>query len=184
MTPTSRGRISWRGRWRSSRKSLYVDETTMWMRQQCGWMAVISRRSPGPFPSSSLSVARERPPHVASHQVHSLCNMRLIGADSIFHFDEIWDGIPDGFVAQDRRQLGASCKKNSARDKPSTLERCISVPSRLPLSLSLLPLVIVIVTTTFCCHYRLLSPFLLTVAASVAAPIRFTTHKHKLRAVK
>jgi hypothetical protein len=56
--------------------------------------------------------------YVACHQLHGLCNLRVISSDAIFYFSEIWDGIPENAAVKDRRrQLGAACKKHAARDK-------------------------------------------------------------------
>jgi hypothetical protein len=56
--------------------------------------------------------------YVACHQLHGLCNLRVISSDAIFYFQEIWDGIPDDLPAKERRrQLGAACKMHAARDK-------------------------------------------------------------------
>ncbi len=56
--------------------------------------------------------------YVACHPSHGLCNLRVISSDAIFYFQEIWDGVPDGLSAKERRrQLGAACKMHAARDK-------------------------------------------------------------------
>lgn len=56
--------------------------------------------------------------YVACHQVHAVCNMRLVTGDTIFFFQEIWDGIPDDITTKERRRrLGAACKRLAARDK-------------------------------------------------------------------
>ena len=56
--------------------------------------------------------------YVACRQLHGLCNMRVVPADDIFYFSEIWEGIPNNVNIKERRTLlGAECKKHAARDK-------------------------------------------------------------------
>ena len=69
--------------------------------------------------------------YVACNQLHGLCNMRVITTDSIFYFQEIWDGIPEGLEVKERRsQVGASVKKHAARDKRPPQRALIPISSK------------------------------------------------------
>ena len=70
--------------------------------------------------------------YVACKQLHGLCNMRLIPAETIFYFLEIWEAIPGGVNTKERRrELGAACKRHAARDKKPPQRAQIAISASL-----------------------------------------------------
>ncbi|MCJ1435723.1 hypothetical protein MMC27_005098 [Xylographa pallens] len=81
-------------------------------------------------PTTDLVVHGSIKYYVACHQLHGLCNLRVISSDAIFYFQEIWDSIPEDVPVKDRRrQLGAACKLHAARDKKAPERALISLPT-------------------------------------------------------
>ncbi|KAK0125599.1 hypothetical protein ONS96_009434 [Cadophora gregata f. sp. sojae] len=56
--------------------------------------------------------------YVACHQMHELCDLRVITVDSIFFLQEIWDEVGEVAQAKDRKtKLGEACRLLAAKDK-------------------------------------------------------------------
>ncbi|KAF4629933.1 hypothetical protein G7Y89_g8208 [Cudoniella acicularis] len=69
--------------------------------------------------------------YVACHQTHNICDMRVIGVDAIFYFQEIWEGLSEDVDVKTRRsRLGAACKLHAARDKKPPQRALTSISAK------------------------------------------------------
>lgn len=69
--------------------------------------------------------------YVACNQLFGICNLRLITVDSIFFFDEIWEGVSEKLDAKKRAPaLGLSCKTHAARDKRPPQRALVQIANR------------------------------------------------------